>query len=138
LRAREVPGAVFDVGSAGRRLELIFEPPRSRAPAHSAPGPVGVETRGVGQPPNTETPQRSEGGHRRYSRYQLGPTHHFEAGAEDSLEDARDGYGRKPWGDLRYLAAHYVVWRHAASDDALQIFDESDLHSAFESLLSCS
>jgi hypothetical protein len=122
LRAQEeVSGAVFDVGPAGRRSELIFKPPRSRAPAHSAPGPVGVETRGVVQQPNTDptdpidhtdassaadrlddedypaysmgraaeilgvtpaflrgldaaellTPQRSPGGHRRYSRYQL-------------------------------------------------------------------
>ncbi|MGY2027433.1 hypothetical protein [Nocardia gipuzkoensis] len=54
LRAREeVPGAVFDVGSAGRRLELISEPLDPRAPAHCAPGPGSVETRGVVQQPNT-------------------------------------------------------------------------------------
>ncbi|WP_157106750.1 hypothetical protein [Nocardia arthritidis] len=47
-------------------------------------------------------------------------------------------HAQEPWGDLRYLPAHYVVWRHTASDDVLQVFDESDLHNAFESLLSCS
>lgn len=47
-------------------------------------------------------------------------------------------HAQEPWGDLRYLATHYVIWRHTASDDALEIFDESDLHSAFESLISCS
>ncbi|TQM33445.1 hypothetical protein [Nocardia bhagyanarayanae] len=46
-------------------------------------------------------------------------------------------HAQEPWGDLRYLAAHYVVWHHTASDDEHQIFDEPDLHSAFELLLAC-
>jgi hypothetical protein len=61
LRAREeVPGAIFDVGSAGRRMELISKSPRSRAPAHCASGPVGVEPTGVVQQPNTDPTDRSD------------------------------------------------------------------------------
>jgi hypothetical protein len=61
LRAREeVPGAIFDVGSAGRRMELISKSPRSRAPAHYASGPVGVEPTGIVQQPNTDPTDRSD------------------------------------------------------------------------------
>lgn len=46
-------------------------------------------------------------------------------------------HAQESWGDLRYQAAYYVVWQHAGPDDELQIFDEPDLHSAFELLLAC-
>ncbi|MFD4430415.1 hypothetical protein [Nocardia sp. NPDC058497] len=46
-------------------------------------------------------------------------------------------HAQEPWGDLRYLASHYVVWHHTAPDDEHEIFDDHDLHSAFELLLSC-
>ncbi|WP_157107611.1 hypothetical protein [Nocardia amikacinitolerans] len=46
-------------------------------------------------------------------------------------------HAQEPWGDLRYLAVHYLVWDRTASGCELQIFDEPDLHSAFELLLVC-
>ncbi|MEV2225694.1 hypothetical protein AB0E01_38360 [Nocardia vinacea] len=39
---------------------------------------------------------------------------------------------------MRYLAAYYIVWlRRETSGDELEIFDEADLHGAFELLLAC-
>lgn len=46
-------------------------------------------------------------------------------------------HAREPWGDSSCLAAHYIVWHRAASNDELEIFDEPDLHNAFELLLGC-
>ncbi|MFD6391901.1 hypothetical protein [Nocardia sp. NPDC060259] len=43
----------------------------------------------------------------------------------------------EPWGDLRYLADYYTVRRHTAPDVEPEVFDGSDLHSAFELLLTC-
>ncbi|WP_067865934.1 hypothetical protein [Nocardia shimofusensis] len=46
-------------------------------------------------------------------------------------------HAQEPWGELGYLAAYYTLRRSATSDSATEIFDEADLHSAFEKFLSC-
>ncbi|MEV0251641.1 hypothetical protein AB0H76_33985 [Nocardia sp. NPDC050712] len=46
-------------------------------------------------------------------------------------------HAQEPWGDLSYLATHYIVWHRTASDGSLETFDEPDLHSAFELLMNC-
>ncbi|MEV6279949.1 hypothetical protein [Nocardia sp. NPDC051832] len=46
-------------------------------------------------------------------------------------------HAEEPWGDLSYLATHYILWHRTASDADLETFDEPNLHSAFESLLNC-
>ncbi|MGQ4615287.1 hypothetical protein [Nocardia sp. R7R-8] len=46
-------------------------------------------------------------------------------------------HAREPWADLRYVADYYTIRRHTASGVEPEIFDGSDLHSAFELLLTC-
>ncbi|WP_067837189.1 hypothetical protein [Nocardia lijiangensis] len=44
----------------------------------------------------------------------------------------------EPWGDLRYLASYYIVWLpHDAVGSEPELFAETDLHSAFDLLLTC-
>ncbi|UFS97140.1 hypothetical protein [Nocardia huaxiensis] len=46
-------------------------------------------------------------------------------------------HAEEPWGDLSFQASYYIVWQPTGADDELRIFEEPELHSAFELLLAC-